>query len=136
MDDFDNDEWEDSLLPEDAKWIEEKISSDVSENAKTFLKELKRKMRDEIAVSNELLIDEKDKGNHHGIFFFRTIFHCFTIGIANPETRHIKKQITADSFRDAMNIELSDFRITGTMWDFLSDTDFSLVRYDRNYDLM
>ncbi len=136
MDDFDNDEWEDSLLPEDAEWIEEKISSDVSENAKIFLKELKRKMRDEIAVSNELLIDEKDEGNHHGIFFFRTIFHYFTIGIANPETRHIKKQITADSFRDAMNIELSDFGITGTMWNFLSDTDFSLIRYDRNYDLM
>lgn len=136
MDGFNNDEWEDSLLPEDAEWIEEKISSDVSENAKTFLKELKRKMRDEIAVSNELLIDEKDEGNHHGIFFFRTIFHYFTIGIANPETRHIKKQITADSFRDAMNIDLSDFGITGTMWNFLSDTDFSLVRYDRNYDLM
>lgn len=136
MDGFDNDEWEDSLLPEDAEWIDEKMLTAISQNAKAFLKELRRRMRDEIALSNDVFIDEKDNGNHYGLFFFRSIFHYFTVGVANPETRHIRKQITADSFKDAMSIELSDFGITGTMWGFLSDTDFSMIRYDRNYDLM
>lgn len=136
MQDFDDNEWEDNLLPEDNEWIEEKLHSDISSNAKTFLRKLRHKMNGEIAVSNEVFIDEKDAGNISGLFFFRSIFHYFTIGVADSETRHIMKQITVDSFKDAMTADLSELGIQNTMWGFLSRTDFTMIRYDRNYDLM
>lgn len=136
MQDLDDNEWEDNLLPEDDEWIEEKLHSDISSNAKTFLRKLRHKMNGEIAVSNEVFIDEKDAGNTFGLFFFRSIFHYFTIGVAEPKTRHIVKQITVDSFREAMTADLSELGIQNTMWGFLANADFTMVRYDRNYDLM
>lgn len=136
MQEFDDSEWEDNLLPKDDEWIEEKLHSEISPNAQIFLKKLRNKMNDEITVSNEVFIDEKDAGNTFGLFFFRSIFHYFTIGVADPETRHIVKQITVDSFKDAMIVDLSELGIHNTMWDFLSSTDFTIVRYDRNYDSM
>lgn len=74
MQDFDDNEWEDNLLPEDNDWIEEKLHSDISSNAKTFLRKLSHKMNGEIAVSNEVFIDEKDAGNISGLFSFAPFF--------------------------------------------------------------
>lgn len=134
--DEENDEFVEPLLPEDNEWIEAKLHSNISPNARFFLEEIRRDMRDVFTFSNQIYIDEKYEGNAFGLFFVRSFDHYFTIGTADPETRRVKSENVVDSFTEAMEFNLAVFGIDDTLWGYLSSIDFVIVRYGRNFDLM
>lgn len=104
-----------------------------SESEKKFFQKLSRKEQYESAFANELLVYEKD--NPDGIYFIRKYYDTYLIGY---EIRPgYSEKYECETLVEALSLRLDlilGFPRPITLMDWLRESDYEFVSYERNYD--
>ena len=118
--------------------IDESMFSDMnghyqSDTEKKFFVELKRKEQTEPAYSNELLIFEKE--NSDGIYLLRKYYDIYLLGYRKKCGS--TEEFECESLYNILHSNLGqcvDFPESITLLEWLRRQDYSVIRYNRNYD--
>lgn len=108
-----------------------KSASSVAESR--FFTTLKGKEMCESAFSNELLVSEKE--NADGIYLIRKYYDTYIIGYLDPKG-HVE-ECECDTLASALSMRLDlsvGFPEETTLHDWLRKYNYSVVRYNKNYD--
>ena len=100
---------------------------------KNFFHKLEEKEQYEPAFANELLVYERD--NHDGIYLIRKYYDVYLIGCQKADGSVAEYE--CDTLSELLQTNLSQciaFPRQITVLEWLRESDYSFVRYNRNYD--
>lgn len=123
------------LWPEDARLFADMAVHYVSENEKTFFENMKQKMENELAISNDLILSEVD--NDDLIYIVRCIYDEIIVG--HGTAGHYDPEHHVMNLSQALNANLKELGYLDrdiTLFDWLRERDYEGVMYDHNYDLI
>lgn len=122
-----------SISEADKALFAEMKHSYISNAEKQFFVKLKRKEQYNSALSNELLVDEND--NEDSLYLLRKYFDTYLVGYSG--TKGHVEEFECETLNTALSLSLNEcvnFPKNITLWEWLRDTDYRYVKYNRNYD--
>lgn len=123
----------DELNTADNILFEEMSRQQLSQNERTFFKNMKDKEENEFAPSADILLDEHD--NKDELYLIRYYYNEYKIGRGLPNHRY-GKAIYNDSLDATLKTDL--YPLLGihlSFWEWLQKNDFKGVNYNGNYIL-
>ena len=117
----------------DRKLFAEMHRSFESVAEKEFFEKLCYKEQYESAYSNELLVYERENGD--GIYLIRKYYDVYLVGYRSPEGN--VGEYEDDTLAKVLFLRLDQcvgFPERVSLWEWLRRCDYSVVKYNRNYD--
>lgn len=105
----------------------------ISPLEKRFFSMMEKKQEYESAFANELLVFEQE--NPDGLFLLRKYYDTYLIGYKHQDGTTTEYE--CETLFQALSLRLDmciQFPKKITLWEWLRDSDYEVVRYDRNYD--
>ncbi len=103
-----------------------------SENEENFFRNLEYKQKYEVTACNDLLVWEKE--NDDLIYFVREEYHEYLVGHGYDEDDWEEEHVMKLADALAVNLKPLGFERDITLWQWLKETDYKYVKYNRNYD--
>lgn len=106
----------------------------VSEKEANFFKNIQYKQEYEVTALGDLLISEYE--NPDEIYLLRLYFDEYVIGYKIDSDGEFEAHVM--NLSEALSLNLKDQGFMNrnlTLWEWLRETDYAYVNYDRNYDL-
>ena len=103
-----------------------------SENEENFFRNLEYKQKYEVTACNDLLVWEKE--NDDLIYFVREEYHEYLVVHGYDEDDWEEEHVMKLADALAVNLKPLGFERDITLWQWLKETDYKYVKYNRNYD--
>lgn len=120
------------LWPEDIELFARMKGNYQSENEENFFRNLEYKQKYEVTACNDLLVWEKE--NDDLIYLVREEYGEYLVGHGYNEEDWEEEHVMKLS--EALDVKLKPlgFNRDITLWQWLKETDYKYVKYNRNYD--
>ncbi len=118
------------LWPADEKLFAVMGEDYQSENEATIFRNLKHKQESEVALSNELLVSERE--NQDQVYLVRVEYDEYIVGVGPSEKNEVHVMNLSEAL--TVNLEVLGLPRIMTLLEWLRTRDYEGVRYDRNYD--
>ena len=107
----------------------------ISVNEENFFKNIQYKQEYECTLLNDLLVSEYE--NDDEIYIVREVYEEYVIGYGIESDGAHEEHVMNLSEALALNLkELGFIDRNLTLWDWLRECDYTVVNYERNYDLI
>lgn len=106
-----------------------------SVNEENFFKNMQYKQEFEVTLLNDLIVSEYE--NDDEIYIVRIYYDEYVVGygIDSDGANEVHTMSLSDAL--ALNLkELGFIERNLTLWEWLRDSDYSVVDYERNYDIL
>lgn len=126
---------ENELWPQDEALFDTMTGNYQSDNERIFFETIKKKMEDENAPWDEVLISERD--NTERIAFIRLCYDEFMLGNAGSRESWFKTKIHTMTLSEILNVNLKEAKICDkdmTFLQWLRENDYTCVCYDHRND--
>lgn len=123
------------LLDEDAALFASMVGHYQSVNEENFFKNMQYKQEFEVTALNDLIVSEYE--NDDEIYIVRLYYEEYVVGhgIDSDGANEIHTMSLSDAL--ALNLkELGFIERDLTLWEWLRDSDYAVVDYERNYDIL
>lgn len=123
------------LLDEDAALFASMVGHYQSVNEENFFKTMQYKQEFEVTALNDLIVSEYE--NDDEIYIVRMYYEEYVVGhgIDSNGANEVHTMSLSDAL--ALNLkELGFIERNLTLWEWLRDSDYSVVDYERNYDIL
>lgn len=122
------------LATEDVLLFNNMETNCTSANEENFFKNMKYKQEYEVTALNDLLVSEYE--NEDEIYIVRECYEEYVIGRGIGTDG--ANELHVMTLSEALSIELSDigFGRNITLLEWLRESDYTYVNYNRNYDLV
>ena len=123
------------LWKEDEKLFASMKGKYRSVNEENFFKNIQYKQEYECTALNDLLVSEYENADE--IYVVREIYEEYVVGHGIGTNGACKEHVMCLSEALALNLkELGYIDRDLTLWEWLRECDYSVVNYERNYDII
>ena len=123
------------LWEKDIELFEKMKGNYVSDNEANFFKNIEYKQKYEITSLNDLLISEYE--NPDEIYLVRLYYEEYILGYKIDSDGEFEEHVM--SLSDVLSLNLKDLGFIDrdlTLLEWLRETDYAYVNYNRNYDII
>lgn len=123
------------LWDEDEKLFSSMKGNYMSKNEENFFKNIQYKEEYECTALNDLLVSEYENADE--IYVVRQVYEEYVVGQGIGSNGAKEEHVMCLSDALALNLEDLGFIDRNlTLWEWLREYDYSVVNYERNYDII
>jgi len=123
------------LYPQDVTLFSSMKKKYVSDNERTFFKNMQYKEEQEMAFANDVILSEFD--NEDELYIVRRVCDEYVLGRGQKENR--RKETIVVTLADALSVDLADIGLMEehiTLWEWLRQRDYKGINYKGNNDYL
>lgn len=123
------------LWDADARLFESMKGNYRSANEENFFKNMQYKQEYECSALNDLLVSEYENADE--IYIIREVYDEYVVGRGIGTNGAYEEHVMCLS--EALHLNLKDIGCADkdmTLWDWLRECDYTVVNYERNYDMI